>query len=132
MLMNENEKKETLNKNIKNILKYINETNKILNNYEKLILKEYNKKYLTYSKKDNENIKKDIKEINKTFNEILLLIENKENLKRNDIFNYLYYNENDYFIIMFKNYDKFKYLLKKLIINILNINKYDYDKYKTY
>ena len=144
----ENEiKKSILNNNKENILLNINYINEILNNYEILILNEFIKDYDLYlydkytnNKNRLNKIEKKINEINKIFNELLLIIEFKENLKNKECYNILYYNTyinkndklNKYFIIKFKNYDRFIYLLRKLIIEILNINKNDYRKYNFY
>ena len=127
-----NEKKETLNKNYLNIIMIL-ETN-IINHYEYIILNEFKKDYDLYLYYINISTNNDLKSleyfknINNLFNKILVLIIDNDNLKENEI----YFKLNKDYMIKYNNLNKFKKLLKELIITILNKNKNYLDQYNYY
>ena len=111
--------KYNLNRNISYLLNYL-ENEKIINKYEKILLKNLEYDYIDLKTNTNYIM---------IFNEILKLLDIKENLKTYEIFKKIKYNENDYYILKFKKYDMFNFLLKKLIIELLNTNKIIFYKY---
>ncbi len=127
-----NEKKEKLNKNYSNIIMIL-ETN-IINHYEYIILNEFKKDYDLYLYYINISTNNDLKSleyfknINNLFNKILVLIIDNDNLKENEI----YFKLNKDYMIKYNNLNKFKKLLKELIITILNKNKNYLDQYNYY